>query len=168
MSKMKNTFLNPSTMTVGVLAACGLALALFAGGFSQAAATQDDHDTMRLGTYEPQRAFQQYHGMQDFNQQMQRLQQQAQEAQQQGDQQRMMQIQQEMQQLQNQVVEQFHSDVENVIPKVAENAGVQLVAIDIVYAADDLGEPHDLTDQLIQQVNEEAGVETEQEPDMPW
>jgi len=168
MSHVKKSRFSPSTLAVGAIAGCGLAVALFAGGFSQAAATLDEHDEVRIGTYEPQLAFQQYHGMREFNQRNEELQREAQEAQQEGDQQRLMQIQQELQQLQGQVIEQFYNDVEQVIPKVAENAGVKIVAIEIAYADEKFGDPKDITEKLIRKVNENAGGEPEPEPDMPW
>jgi hypothetical protein len=159
-----------STLAVGSLAGFGLAMAVFTGGFSQAAPTLDEHDNekLQIATYEPQLAFQQYHGMQEFNLQMQRVQQQMQEAQQQGDQQRLVQLQQEMQELQNQVVEQFYNEVQEVIPQIVEDTGVKVVAIEIVYASDEFAEPKDITDRLIRKVNEEAGADAEPEPDLPW
>jgi uncharacterized membrane protein YhiD involved in acid resistance len=172
MTQMKMNRFSPATLAVGVLAGCGLAVALFAASFTQASAVLDEHDNEKVGvaTYEPQLAFQQYYGMQEFNVQMQRMQQEMQEAQQQGDQQRLMQLQQEMQQLQTRTVEKFYEDVEKVIPEVAEKAGVELIAIEIVYAGEQFREPKDITDELIRKVNEEAGEDTESEPqpDLPW
>lgn len=168
MSKMSTIRSIPSTLAVGALAGSVLTIALFGGGLSQAAAALDEHEKLRLGTYLPQRAFEQFHGMQDFNDRVQRIQQQMQEAQQEGDQQRMTQLQQEIQQLQNQIVEQFHAEVEEVMPAVADDAGVELVAIEIAYAGDQFDKPKDITDKLIDKLNEEAGADTEPEPDLPW
>jgi len=171
MFKSKSNHFNPSTLTIGAMAGCGLAVAVLAGSFSQAAQTPDENEKMALGTYQPQLAFQQYHGMQEFNQRLQEMQRQLQEAQQQGDQQRTMELQQQMQQLQGQVVEQFYADVEEVVPDVAEDAGVELVALEIVYAGDRFDEPKDITDELISKVNEAAGAGagagSERQPDHP-
>ena len=155
-----------TSMAFGTAAGCGLAVALFAGA---AAMESLDHSEMRIGTYEPERAFQSYHGMQEFSMRMQELQQEAQQAQQQGDQQRMMQIQQEMERLQNEVVDQFHNDVERVTPKVAEEAELHIIATEIVYSADELEDPKDVTDKVIRKLNEDAEPEQREAPsDAPW
>jgi hypothetical protein len=162
---------NASTLAIGAIAGCGLAAAMVIGGLSQAApATLDEHDDeqIRLGTYDPQATFQQYLATTTFHQEMEELQREAQEAQQQGDQQRLMEIEQRVQQMQNRHVQAFYDGVESIMPTVAEEAGVKIVALEIVYADESFSEPKDLTRRVVEQLNDEANAEREPEPDLPW
>lgn len=112
----------------------------------------DDHE-IRVGTFEPQAAFERYHRAEEMSQQMQELQMQMQQAQQEGDQQRMMELQQQMQQMQNEVIEQFYEDLDRTMPQVAEDAQVQIVAVDVVYTDPSIGDARDLTSEVIAQLN---------------
>lgn len=153
--------------TTGVLAFAGAA-AIAAVALTGASSPVAVEDAVKIGTYNPQEAFNQYEGMQEFQRRSQELQQQMQEAQQQGDQQRMFEIQNQLQMQQEQVIEEFFEAVEKVVPEVADENGVQIVAVDIVYSAPDIGEPEDLTQKIISEVNAQAGGAQERdEPDTP-
>lgn len=161
-----------------LLAGAG-ALALLAGSAAFALSTSPEQQAssyatafdenekaeLHVGIYDPQRAFQSYHGFHEFNSKMQELQREQAEAQQQGDQQRVMEIQNEMQQRQNETVQQFYSDVEGAIPDVAVKQDIRIVAMEVVWVAPDMDAPIDITADLIESMNQNA--QPEQRDGMP-
>ncbi len=135
----------------------------------------DDHDgnreAVQVGTFQPQSAFERYHRAEELSQQMQELQMEMQQAQQEGDQQRMMELQQRMQQMQNEVVEQFYDDLDRSMPEIAEEANVQIVAVDVVYTDPSIGEARDLTEKVVEHLNGDAADDRLQDdvaPGSPW
>lgn len=122
-------------------------------------ASDKQNQTVRVGTYEPQKAFNNYYGYDEMNQEMQQLQGEMQQAQQEGDRQRLQQLQQRMQQLQDETIQQFYDDVENAVPEVAKDSGVSIVAVEILYTEDQVEEPKNLTDPIIEKINEGANDE---------
>jgi hypothetical protein len=124
--------------------------------------------TVRVGTYEPHRAFDRYRGAADFIAFVQQLQMQAHAAQEAGDIERLMELQQELQQKQMQVIGRFEADVEKVIPAIARKAEVNLVVVEVVYSEPNI-EPVDLTDEVVRRVNEleeeRAGADDDVEDD---
>ncbi|MEX0744422.1 MAG: hypothetical protein WD118_02370 [Phycisphaeraceae bacterium] len=116
-------------------------------------AQQGEGGEVRIGTYQPEQVFSSFHGREALMQDFQELQMQAQQAQQQGDQEQLMQLQQQLQQAQQEIIGTFESAVEEAMPEVAEQAGVQVVAIEVVYTAEGI-ESQDVTTELIEKINE--------------
>ncbi|TVQ59236.1 MAG: hypothetical protein EA379_11495 [Phycisphaerales bacterium] len=146
-------------VVVGVVGASLIGVGGMAFAQTQRAQPVERDAQVRVGTYTPQTAFSQYRGADAINERAERLQIEMQEAQQGGDQQRMMELQSEMQQLQmaqQQIVERFFAEVERAVPEVAREAGVSVFAVEIVYTAAELGEPMDLTPQVVERINKNA------------
>lgn len=122
-------------------------------------------EQVRVGTYEPEQVFGAYHGREAFMQQFQELQIEAQTAQQEGDQEQMMAIQQRLQEAQQEVIETFQNEVEQAMPDVAEKAGVQIVAVEVVYRAPNV-ETQNVTAEVIEKINEGHDVQ-QPEPIVP-
>lgn len=113
-------------------------------------------EKVRVGTYEPQQVFQSSPYAMQLQERVGALQREAQQAQEEGDHQRAMQIQGRMQQVQNEVVQEFLADVEQALPKLAGEAGVQIVALQVVWTDREIGEPRDLSHDLIAHLTGEA------------
>ena len=155
-------FMNPSirSLTVPALLLAGLALgAILLIGPSTDVQAQERQEraappAMKVGIYDQQALFEQYPGSQELMQFYQRVQQQMQEAVQNGDQQRIQQLQQSAEQKQKEVVDAFHEAVEEALPKVANEANVKVVALQVVYTADSVQETN-LTRPLAAALNQE-------------
>lgn len=130
---------------VGLLSAAVIAVGLLTGGDAVQANAADG---LKVGTYNPQDAFEQYPARGEMMREMQAAQQKIQEAQQQGDQQTLMQLQQEIQQLQQETIQAFYKDVEEALPEIADKQGVKVVAMEVVYTSEDV-ESSDLTEQVV-------------------
>ena len=144
---------------VAGVAVGAVAAAMIGAGGLAVAQMDRDNDRVRVGTYTPQTAFSQYHQAEGLQRRAQEIQLAMQEAQEQGDQQRMIELQAEMQQMQmaqQQVVERFLDDVEKAVPEIAREAGVSVFAVEIVYTSDEVGEPVDLTRELVEHINNNA------------
>ncbi|MEX0655625.1 MAG: OmpH family outer membrane protein [Phycisphaeraceae bacterium] len=148
--------MHTSTIRRGLLGGL-MAVALAAGAAvvttPSVGQAQEAGGDLRVGTYDPEQVFGAYHGREAFMQQFQELQTEAQAAQQEGNQEQLMQIQQQLQQAQQEVIETFQGDVEEVMPDVAEDAGVQIVAVEVVYTAEGINS-EDVTNQVIEKLNE--------------
>lgn len=121
------------------LTVAAVALVAFAGAFlmdSDLHAQGEEGSGLVVGTYQPQQIAQATNLQQKMMQEMQGLQQRAQQAQQSGDQAEMQKIQQEAQQIQQDAADQFRTDLEGVMPQVAEQTGVQVIATEVTYTAD--------------------------------
>ena len=110
--------------------------------------------SITVGTYKPRQAFQAYPGRSESMKKLQDMQSQAQQAQQNGDQQKLQQLSQSMQQEQQRIVQKFREDVDKVMPKVAKESGVDLVAMEVVYQGDGV-QTKDLTKQVVSQLGGE-------------
>lgn len=144
-----------------------LALALL-GASVGVASMQDQPDresdrekASQVGTYEPQAVFQNSPHSATLTERLAPLQQEAQQAAQEGDQQRAIEIQGRMQTIQNEVVQEFLSDVEAAIPNVAAEAGMKIVALDVVWVDPELGEPKDISNDLVAELNGNAPANDE-------
>lgn len=115
-----------------------------------------------VGTYEPQRVAEQYGINAKLMQQMAGLQQRMQTAQQQNNQQEMQQIQAEAQQVQQDVIGEFEQKIEDALPAVAEETGVDVVAVQVAYLAEGI-ETRDVTNELIAEMGGTAEEATEQD-----
>lgn len=165
--------MNSTTTRQMIVAAATGALALgaifMAGNNAVNAQNRDDTNRTapRVATYDPQSAFEEYHEAARLESRLQQIQAQMQQAQQEGDQQRMIQLQQQMQAEQNQVVEKFYQDVEQSAPDVAKENRVDVLAVDIVYTADRVDDPEDLTDEIVVAINRDAEAGRGEHPTQP-
>lgn len=112
---------------------------------------QEETSGIAVGTYEPGQVAQQTGLQQKMTEQMSGLQQRMQQAQQDGDQEAMQAIQGEAQQIQQKAVEDFESSIDEAMPKIAESAGVQIIAVEVSYAADGI-ETKDVTAAIIEEL----------------
>lgn len=96
----------------------------------------DSNDTTPVGTYSVQEAFAAHPASKKLDQALAEAQTGMEKAQQEGNQQQMQQIQQKYEQTRSQAVETFREDVAEALPEVAREAGVKVVALDIVYTAE--------------------------------
>lgn len=104
---------------------------------------------VRVGTYNPEQVFNAYPERERLMSQLTELQGQMQRAQQEQDQQQMMQLQQQMQQRQQEAIEQFENDVAATLPDVADEAQLDLVAIEVVWNREGV-QSQDVTDEIIE------------------
>lgn len=116
--------------------------------------TRTSQVAVEVGTYTPAMAFEKHPAQQEVMEAFQIAQAQMQEAQQQGDQETIQQVQQQYEQKRAQIVEEFQRDVAKVLPEAAEAAGVKVVALQVVYTADD-ARVKDVTPHLINALNTE-------------
>lgn len=110
---------------------------------------------LQVGVYNPQQVFEQYPGRQQMMENLASLQQEAEQAIQQENHQKLAELQAQAEQQQRRTVEQFQQDVQEVLPQVAQATGVQLVAMEIIYAAPDV-EQQNLTQAIIEQFQADA------------
>lgn len=133
------------TLTViSCVAIVGAAVAvLFAESGQVRAQTEPGaDDAVKVGTYDQQSAFMQYPGREKLVEAYQEAQ--KENGQDQATQQRLQKIQQE-------VIEDFRSDVSEVVPDVAEEAGVQVIATGVKYTADDIS-TRDVTPEIVEAI----------------
>lgn len=125
--------------------------------FEKRADKQDKADgknaVVRAGTYESQQVFTSSKFGEKLTKDFEGLQRDMQAAQQEGDQQKMAQVQMRAQQMQQRVVATFQQNVKKVMPDVAKEAKVQIIAPEIVYAADDV-ETQDLTRAVVKHLDD--------------
>ena len=149
-----------------------LTAALVGGGVMlSGASAQEKAAPLRVGTYQPQEVFSNSGPGKALMEQMEQMQSQMQQAQESGDQQKLMQIQMQAQQQQQDAVQAFQQAVQQAVPSVAEDQGVQVVAVEVTYTAPGV-ETQDLTPKLIEQVQQiENGEATPQQqnqaPNLP-
>jgi TolA-binding protein len=139
---------------IALVAALGVALGL---------AFADDNDadepvekTVQTGTYQPQMVFEQYYRTQQLMEFLHELQGEAEVAQREGNQQKMMELQMRFQQREREVMEAFMERIEGVVTEVAEEEKVDVVALEIQYKAPHVGDPTDLTQQIVAKLNKDA------------
>jgi hypothetical protein len=140
--------------SVALVAALGLALGLTYAGDDPV--DEPAEKTVQTGTYQPQRVFEQYHRTQELMEFLHELQGEAQIAQQEGDQQKMIELQMRFQQREQQLMDAFMQEMEKAMPEVAREANVDIIALEIQYKAPHVGDPTDLTEQLVAKMNASA------------
>lgn len=133
--------------------------------------TGEQPPVVRVGTYNPQAAFEAHPAQEELMEAFNQVQTQMMQAQEAGDQQQMQQLQQGYEQKRNQIVERFQREVNEVLPVVAEAAGIKVVALQVVYSADD-AQVRDLTPHLVgiftqEEEQEEALPPTQHFPNLP-
>lgn len=114
---------------------------------------RDDEKKSIVGVYDAQVVFQQSEIMSELQSELAKIESEVADAQQAGDQQRMMSLQQRSQQVQQKQVNAFLEAVESKLPDVAEEAGVQVVAQQFAYVHESFGEPQDLTEKLVNEID---------------
>ncbi len=148
-----NKFVLLVALTTGIL----ISAAMFTGQLNaqdqvpsfQTSSENDSKGTFKIGTYDPQTAFEQ-HPLQDkLMEKYASLQTAIQQAQQQNDQEKAMQLQQQFEQQRTQIIEQFQQDVGKALPTAANAAGVKIIALEIAYAADDVKQ-QDVTAHIVE------------------
>lgn len=117
----------------------------------------------QVGTYNPEEVFQSHSAQEELAEASQTARTQLQQAQQADNQEEMEGIQQEYQATQSRIVEKFRSDVDEKLPEAAEAAGVQVIATEVVYTAEDV-ETKDITPALIEALSEGNGEDEDQAP----
>jgi Skp family chaperone for outer membrane proteins len=105
-----------------------------------------------VGTYDAQRVFEQHPAQDKLVELSTSLQAKMQQAQESGDDMQVNQIQEEYSQQRDQIIEDFYSNVEKTIPVAAKKAGIKVVAMEIVYTADDV-RTEDITSDVIETIN---------------
>jgi hypothetical protein len=121
------------------------------------AAPQEQKKQLQIGTCQPRRAFNMYYGTQNLRKQIQKLQSEEEMSQEQ--------LQQTMQEEQQQLIQQFQRDLKQVMPQLAQDANVPVIAIQVVYRKPSV-EIKDLTADLIKKMNQlgEKGDEVQGQP----
>lgn len=113
----------------------------------------------KVGTYRPQVAFEKHPLQKKLMQEYERFETAMGEAQQEGDQEKVRQVQQQFEQQRTQIVQQFHTDVQQALPEVAEEAGIKVIALEIAYTAEDVA-TQDLTEDLVKTFAEDGQEQT--------
>ncbi|TVQ53663.1 MAG: hypothetical protein EA377_07575 [Phycisphaerales bacterium] len=145
-----------ATMKTRLAAGAALVAAVgIAAGLTLAPDHHDGESKMTIGTYEPQQVFDNYHRTVEFFEYLEQIQAEAMEAQQAGDQDRLMELEMQFQQRQQELMERFEAAVERTMPSVASDQNVKLIALEIVYSADDIDEK-DLTTEILDKLNQNA------------
>lgn len=152
-----------STLKKFAIVGVSMAVAL-TGAVLFAQNTGNADEAMVVGTYDPQAVAMQSGLQQKMQAEMGGLQQRMQTAQQEGDQAAMQEIQSEAGQIQERIVGEFESDLDGVMPGVAEEVGVKIIAVEVSYTADEV-ETKDVTDALIAELN--GGEMPQQELSIP-
>lgn len=110
--------------------------------------TEKEKAALQVGTYDPQEVFRAHPAQDKLIDSIRSAQKEMQEAQEAGDQEKMQQIQQRAERNREQVIDRFQQDVADALPKVARSAKVKVVALEVVYAAEDV-RTKNITPQLI-------------------
>lgn len=140
----------PALLTAGLVLGAVVAV----GPHTDAQAQQQDAEpAMKVGVYDQQALFQEYPGSEELMQYFQQIESDMQEARQAGDQEKMQQLQQATEQKRNEVVEKFQDAVQEALPQVAGEENVKVVAMQVVYTADDV-QTTNLTEPLAAAITE--------------
>lgn len=124
-----------------------------------------DAQAAEVGTYDPGAVFQKHPAQAEMTKAWESVQPKMQEAQQAGDQEALQQVQQQYAQTRERLIEKFHKDVADVLPEVAKATGVKVVAVQVVYTAEDV-QTKDITPDLIQAFSKK-GQGTRERPPLP-
>lgn len=142
------------------------ALAIAAAGmsFAQSDEQTDQQSTqaqeIRIGSYEHERAFQEFHETAKFREYAEGIEAEFMRAVEANDQQKVMMIQIEAQQRQQELMLSFENKVAEVMPDVARENNLNVVALEIVYYDPEI-DPIDVTNAVIEKINEGADVADE-------
>ncbi|MFA9479704.1 hypothetical protein ACERK3_15560 [Phycisphaerales bacterium AB-hyl4] len=145
-----------------------VAVALAAGATVMTTANHSqaqEGEGLRIGTYQQDLVFSGYHALGELMQEFQELQMEAQQAQQEGNQEQMMQLQQRLQEAQQNIIGTYESALDEALPEVAEETGVDVIALEVVYTAEGI-EPQDVTENLLEKLNDGEEAPEPMVPDM--
>lgn len=109
---------------------------------------------LQVGTYDPQSVLEQHPAHEELWQAAQSTQSEMQKAQEQDDYEQVQQLQKQYQEKRNQILDDFEADIDNAIPEVAEDMGVQVVALEVVYTDDNI-QTKDITSELVDELNDD-------------
>jgi len=115
---------------------------------SEQIVTSEQKSELQIGTYNPQQVFNMYYGTQNLRKQIQQLQTENKMTQEQ--------LQQMVKQEEQQLIQQFQNDLRKVIPQLAKDANVPIIAVQVVYRQPSV-EIKDLTAKLVNNINQLAG-----------
>ncbi len=161
--------------TAGAIAAATLAVALgfgLAQGQDEPARTESHSartEKIKIGTFEHDRVVQSFYKTRELILRAEDIQRRAMAAQEAQDQQALTQLQMEWQQLpmlEQEVIQLFNAEVDRVAPEIAAERGLVAVAPELVYAGDNV-EPEDISDAVIEAINEGHEVPELPAPEMP-
>lgn len=143
-------------------------LALTVGPLGAQEAGQQSETTMNVGTYDMQAAFEQHPAQKELQQLMNSLQAKAEQAQgEEGGAAELQRLQAQYNEKRTQVIQQFHVDVEKVVPDAAKEAGVSVVAVELIYKGNDVN-VKDITSEIIKRFKEDdTGDQGETPPAEP-
>lgn len=145
-------FALPVTLIAGLVIASSFRVNSHAN--AQQTEEQADNATLKVGVYDAQALFQQSPDGKELMEYYENLQQEIQKAQQAGDQMKIQQLQQEAEKKRTEVVENFHKSVDEILPDVADDAGIKVVAVQVIYTADEV-QTENLTRALADAMDEE-------------
>lgn len=151
---MMSVFVNKPRWILSTVIAAGVVAAVTLFAAQPTAHGQNAAAALKVGTFDQQAVFQNFPASQELMTLYQDVQQQMDEARRAGDQQKIMQLQQAMETKRQEVVGDFQTAVDDALPAVADNAGVQVIALQVVYTSDDV-EQTDLTQNLATAISEE-------------
>lgn len=114
---------------------------------AEAQVLQEKKNKLQIGIYNPQQTFNMYYGTQNLRKQIQQLQTEKKMTQEQ--------LQQMVKQKQQQLIQQFQNDLRKVVPQLAKDANVPVIAIQVVYREPSV-EIKDLTAELANKINQLA------------
>ncbi|MFO8006725.1 MAG: hypothetical protein R6V05_03225 [Candidatus Brocadiia bacterium] len=142
-------------VAIAVLVIAAITVALAGRLDAQAQALQrteaEPRRVAQVGTYDPQKAFEQSPAQEELMEAYEASLPALREAEQKGDQQKAQQLQQKLVQKREQLIGEFQNDVRAALPDVAKAAGVQVVALDIVYTEESVN-TKDITPQIVEAI----------------
>ncbi len=109
--------------------------------------------SLQVGIYSPQVVFEQSPGQAKLMEIRNSIQAEMEQAQAAGDSQKMQQLQQKFEQQRARAIDEFQRDMDEVLPSVARVAGVDVVALEVVYTGENVG-TKDITDSIILALSE--------------
>jgi hypothetical protein len=112
---------------------------------------KDVAEGLQVGTYQPQKVFEQSPGRAKLMQAVQSAQKSMQEIQKSGDRQKAQKVQQDFQKKQQQIIQKFEKTVQKALPDVAEETGVQIIAARVEYVAEGITTT-DLTPEIVKAI----------------
>jgi len=147
---------NARKFGIGISAAAGLAMAAIAlagqltaqaqvpPGDAPPAEPAERASAVKVGTYDPDKAFEAHPAQAELMDALRT----AQSQMQQGERGEEAQVQEQYQQARQQAIQRFQEDVSKAIPQIAQAAGVKVVAVQVVYKAADV-KTVDITPHLV-------------------
>ncbi|MFP4143994.1 MAG: hypothetical protein ACLFV3_02520 [Phycisphaeraceae bacterium] len=135
-----------------------------AGQQETASGPPADEARVVVGTYQPQAVFQAHPAQEELLESLRSTQEEMQKAQDQGDMETVRQIQQEYDNERQKIVEEFQTDVEQTLPELAEDADIDIVALEVTYRADDV-RTEDITSDLVSALSDEEEQPEAEQPE---